>query len=79
MKYLLLAVGKWEYWVLRFNYFSITYTPVLIAGSPSYTEGEETIAVLSNLGPVVPRGHHFCLMQDSELIVSFHNKALNLS
>lgn len=37
---------------------------------------EETVTVISNLGPAVPCGHYFCLIQDAESIGSFHNKVL---
>ena len=40
---------------------------------------EETVTVISNLGPAVPCGHYFCLIKDAESIGSFHNKVLNLS
>lgn len=42
-------------------------------------EEEETVTVIFSLGSAVPCGHYFCLVQDAESIVRFHNKVLNLS
>lgn len=42
-------------------------------------EEEETVTVIFGLGSAVPCGHYFCVIQDAESIVRFHNKVLNLS
>lgn len=42
-------------------------------------EEKKTVTVIFSLGPAAPCGHYFCLIQDAESIISFHNKVLNLS
>lgn len=45
----------------------------------THMEEEETVTVIFSLGSAVPCGRYFCLIQDAESIVRFHNKVLNLS
>lgn len=53
--------------------------PIANSWRSPYVEEEKTVTMISSLGPAVPCRHYFCLIQDSESIVSFHNKVMNLS